>query len=72
MGGRSEVSDSSLLASRTDRPDGERSPRVVPDDGDGWTIHYRLFARAGFTEATQAMAAEHGVRLIDLDELGRG
>jgi hypothetical protein len=50
----------------------EKAPRVVPDDGDGWTIHYTLFARAGFTEATQALAAETGVRLIDLDELGRG
>ncbi len=50
----------------------EKAPRVVPDDDDGWTIHYALFARAGFTEATQALATETGVRLIDLDELGRG
>jgi AAA+ ATPase superfamily predicted ATPase len=50
----------------------EKASRVVPDEGESWTVHYALFARAGFTEATQALAAEYGVRLIDLNELGRG
>lgn len=48
-----------------------RAPRVVPDQGEGWTVHHALFVRAGFTEATRALAAEEGVLLVDLDELGR-
>jgi AAA+ ATPase superfamily predicted ATPase len=49
-----------------------KTPKVVPEGGAGWTVHYALFARAGFTEATQSLAAEQGVRLVDLAELGRG
>jgi AAA+ ATPase superfamily predicted ATPase len=50
----------------------DKAPKVVPEKGEGWTVHYALFARAGFTEATRALAAEEDVQLIDLDELGHG
>jgi hypothetical protein len=48
-----------------------KAPRVVPDGGEGWTVHYALFARAGFTDAVQAEAARHQVLLVDLERLGR-
>jgi AAA+ ATPase superfamily predicted ATPase len=48
-----------------------KAPLVVPDKGEGWTIHYALFARAGFTEATRAEAEQHEVLLVDLDKLDR-
>ncbi len=46
--------------------------RVLPDKGEGWTVHYALFARAGFTGPARALADEQSVLLVDLDELGRG
>ena len=45
---------------------------VVPYKGEGWTVHYALFARAGFTDPTRDLADEQSVLLVDLDELGRG
>jgi AAA+ ATPase superfamily predicted ATPase len=48
-----------------------KAPKVVPDKGEGWTVHYTLFARAGFTDAARALAAEQGATLVDLEELGR-
>jgi len=59
---------------RRDVPRGlmAQAHKVVPDRGEGWTVHYALFARAGFTQATRTLAGEHGVGLIDLEELGRG
>jgi AAA+ ATPase superfamily predicted ATPase len=44
---------------------------VVPDDGEGWTIHYAFFARTGFTDAAAAEARRHGALLIDLETLGK-
>jgi AAA+ ATPase superfamily predicted ATPase len=52
----------------------EKSPKVLaalPDKGEGWTVFYAFFARAGFTEAAQAMAKEHSVQLVELEQLDR-
>jgi hypothetical protein len=49
-----------------------KASKAVPDKGEGWTVHYALFARAGFTDATRALAGEQDVLLVDLDELERG
>lgn len=42
----------------------EKGKRVVP--GSGWQVHHAVFSRVGFSEATRALAAEQGVRLVDL------
>lgn len=47
----------------------EKAPLVVP--GEGWEVHYALFARAGFTEAAAALADEVGMLLVDLTRLYR-
>jgi AAA+ ATPase superfamily predicted ATPase len=49
-----------------------KTPLVAPDQGEGWTVHYALFARSGFTEAAAAEAERHGALLVDLETLGRG
>ena len=49
-----------------------KTESVVPDDGEGWTVHYAFFARIGFTDAATAEAQRHGALLIDLETLGRG
>lgn len=46
----------------------KRSQRM-PQVAQGWTVAYGLFARAGFTPATQAQ--QIGARLVDLDALER-
>lgn len=46
----------------------ERSQHM-PQVAEGWLTQYALFARAGFTEATQTLAAEMKVRLVNLDEI---
>ena len=48
----------------------ERSQRM-PQVAQGWQTQYALFARAGFTEPTQALARELKSRLVDLDDLER-
>jgi hypothetical protein len=48
-----------------------KAPQVIPDKGQGWRAHYIVFARAGFTQATRDLAAEHDVILVGLAELGR-
>ena len=41
-------------------------------DGDDWTFHYAVFARAGFTEAAAAeLTAREGL-LVDLPVLDEG
>jgi hypothetical protein len=50
----------------------EKAPRVLkelPDGGAGWAVHYAFFARAGFTDAAQALAMTHGALLVDLTRL---
>jgi AAA+ ATPase superfamily predicted ATPase len=49
-----------------------KAARVVPDQGEGWTVHYALFARSEFTEAVVAEAEQHKALLIDLETLGQG
>ena len=49
-----------------------KTPKVLnelPDHGVGWTVHYALFARAGFTDAAAAEARQHGALLVDLETL---
>jgi len=45
--------------------------RDMPDAGEGWTIYYAFFARAGFTDAARSLAEAHGALLVDLDRLDR-
>jgi AAA+ ATPase superfamily predicted ATPase len=45
----------------------DKAPKVVR--GDDWQVHYAFFARAGFTDAAQAEAAERGAILVDLATL---
>ena len=50
----------------------DKTPKVLnelPDHGVGWTVHYALFARAGFTDAAAAEARQHGALLVDLETL---
>jgi hypothetical protein len=53
----------------------QKAPLVraeLPNQGAGWTIHYALFARAGFTEAARSeMLSQKGL-LIDLSGLEQG
>jgi len=44
-----------------------KTEKVIP--GDDWQVHYVLFARAGFTDATQQAALETNTLLIDLPRL---
>ena len=46
--------------------------RDLPGNGEGWQVRHALFARAGFTDATQAAAAATGVHLVDLPALEAG
>ncbi len=51
---------------------GPRTQNDLPHEGAGWTIHYALFSRMGFTEAAVAeMRARNGL-LVDLQMLDRG
>ena len=52
----------------------EKTPQVLkelPHDGAEWAVHYAFFARAGFTDAAQALATTHGALLVDLARLDR-
>jgi len=53
----------------------EKSPRLLRDladaIGEGWTVHYAFFARAGFTDAARSLAQDHGALSVDLDRLDR-
>jgi len=37
--------------------------------GEGWRLHYVLFARVGFSEAAKQEAAGHGVMLVDAEQM---
>ncbi|MCB0028484.1 MAG: ATP-binding protein, partial [Anaerolineales bacterium] len=52
----------------------QKGARVRQDlrDGDDWTFHYALFARAGFTEAAAAELAARDGLLVDLALLDEG
>jgi hypothetical protein len=50
----------------------DKTARVLqdlPDAGEGWTVHYAFFARAGFTDAVRSLAQEYSLLLVDLDRL---
>lgn len=52
----------------------EKTPKVLatlPNGGNGWTISYVFFARAGFTTAAADTARQHGAQLVDLAALDR-
>jgi len=53
----------------------EKVPRLLQDlahaIGEGWTVHYAFFARAGFSSAARSLAQDHDALLIDLDRLDR-
>ncbi len=46
----------------------QRSERM-PQVKQGWQVQYGLFAREGFTPATQEEAKQIAARLVDLNEL---
>jgi len=45
--------------------------KVLPNQGEGWQVHYAFFARAGFTEAAQREAASVKAQLVDLERLDK-
>jgi hypothetical protein len=45
-----------------------KAPKVVPD-GEGWTMHYALFARTGFIDAVRAEEEQYQAMLVDLERL---
>ena len=52
----------------------EKAPQVLrdlPGAGEGWTVHYAFFARAGFTGAARALAQPCNALLIDLERQDR-
>jgi AAA+ ATPase superfamily predicted ATPase len=49
----------------------DKTEAVVPDGGEGWTVHYVFFARSGFTEAAEVEARQYGASLVNLETLGR-
>lgn len=46
-----------------------KAPRVAPEGGRGFRVHYAFFAREGFTEGARAEAARHGALLRTLKEM---
>jgi uncharacterized protein len=46
-----------------------RASLVVPEPD--WQVHYALFARAGFTDATRQEAEAQDTRIVDLEALDR-
>ncbi len=47
----------------------EKTPKVLealPDRGDGWTVCYAFFTRAGLTKTARAEALAHNALLVDL------
>jgi hypothetical protein len=46
-----------------------RRSQRMPQVKEGWRVQYGLFAREGFTPATQEQARQIGARLVDLGEL---
>jgi AAA+ ATPase superfamily predicted ATPase len=53
----------------------EKTPKLLQDladaIGEGWTVHYAFFARAGFTDAARSLAQDQGALLVDLDRMDR-
>lgn len=45
--------------------------KTLPDEGAGWTVHYALFGRKGFTPAAKAEMGKNNGFLVDLHALDR-
>jgi AAA+ ATPase superfamily predicted ATPase len=45
--------------------------KTLPEEGQGWLVHYAFFARNGFTEAASAEALAAHALLVDLSQLDR-
>ena len=43
--------------------------KILPEEGEGWQVHYAFFSRNGFTDAARTLANEHGAQLVDLTRL---
>ncbi len=49
-----------------------KTPKVLkdlPEGGQGWSVHYAFFGRAGFTDAARTRAEAAGAQLVDLETL---
>jgi len=44
-----------------------RGAQAIP--GDGWTVHYALFSRSGFTSGLHCRAEEERVMLVPLEKI---
>lgn len=52
----------------------KKAPSVLknlPEEGAGWTVHYALFGRKGFTPAAKAEIEKKAGYLVDLESLDR-
>lgn len=47
----------------------EKAPKVTPEPGQGWQVHYVFFARQGFSEAARAEAQAIHARLLTWPEM---
>ncbi|NNJ10576.1 ATP-binding protein [Chloroflexales bacterium ZM16-3] len=50
----------------------QKAPKLLadlPDHGQGWTTHYALFARRGFTTEARSEATRYGAILVDAAQL---
>jgi AAA+ ATPase superfamily predicted ATPase len=43
--------------------------KLLPEQGEGWSVYYAFFGRTGFTEAAVAQAGRHNALLVNLDML---
>ena len=43
--------------------------KLLPEEGDGWHVHYAFFSRNGFTDDARTLANERGAQLVDLTRL---
>jgi AAA+ ATPase superfamily predicted ATPase len=43
--------------------------KMLPNGGEGWTLHYDFFARTGFSAAARAEAEAVAAQLVDLERL---
>ena len=46
--------------------------KLLPEEGDGWHVHYAFFSRNGFTDDARTLANERGAQLVDLTRLNQG
>jgi AAA+ ATPase superfamily predicted ATPase len=46
-----------------------KTAKVVPEGGEGWQVHYVVFARTGFTAAAREEAHSHHAHLLTMAEM---